>query len=356
MFLCFRCNGLYFVTFLNYHQKDYFNKQGERYYCVGEVTDEKLDEDVIFYSKQASEGKVIINLPNSTTAVKADMIVDDKRIRNANCLYFGFLWREVLKIGNIFPEILQDEQTQLQLQVEFVLKYSYFDRLHRAINELPNSIISRLIPDEVNQAIQKKVSCNLQHMFVDIIGLDGHQMKALNVIMDHKSSKAPVLIIGSFGTGKTRLLARAAYQLLRENPKHRVLICAHHQRSADTFIESYFAKMHRQHWHTAAVRLVPSTQYYYPLGCEEFYKTIHDDSFKKNLKQRRVPIIVTTFSTSLHLLSHVSKGYFTHILLDEGAQSREPESIAPFCLATEDTKIVIAGDHKQVMIFTKYNY
>ena len=44
----------------------------------------------------------------------------------------------------------------------------------------------------------------------------------------------------------------------------------------------------------------------------------------------------------------MEKGHFTHILLDEGAQSREPESIAPLCLADIDTKIIIVGDHKQV--------
>ncbi len=41
-------------------------------------------------------------------------------------------------------------------------------------------------------------------------------------------------------------------------------------------------------------------------------------------------------------------GFFTHILLDEGAQAREPEAVAPLSLATKDTKIVIAGDPQQV--------
>ena len=34
--------------------------------------------------------------------------------------------------------------------------------------------------------------------------------------------------------------------------------------------------------------------------------------------------------------------------MDEGAQTREPESVGPLCLANKETKIVIAGDHNQV--------
>jgi len=40
---------------------------------------------------------------------------------------------------------------------------------------------------------------------------------------------------------------------------------------------------------------------------------------------------------------------FTHILIDEGAQTREPEAVAPLGLADDNAKIVIAGDHLQVI-------
>ena len=41
---------------------------------------------------------------------------------------------------------------------------------------------------------------------------------------------------------------------------------------------------------------------------------------------------------------------FTHILIDEGAQTREPETIAPLSMANCHTKIIIAGDNQQVHI------
>ena len=55
-------------------------------------------------------------------------------------------------------------------------------------------------------------------------------------------------------------------------------------------------------------------------------------------------IVVSTFLISLHLVDVLGRNFFTHILIDEGAQAQEPESIAPLCLANGQTKILIAGD------------
>ncbi len=61
-------------------------------------------------------------------------------------------------------------------------------------------------------------------------------------------------------------------------------------------------------------------------------------------------IVITTYITSLNV-SEILGSFdcvFTHILLDEAAQIREPEAISSLCAAGTSTKIVIAGDSKQV--------
>jgi len=45
----------------------------------------------------------------------------------------------------------------------------------------------------------------------------------------------------------------------------------------------------------------------------------------------------------------IFKGHFTHILLDEAAQAMECEAIMPLALANTETRIVLAGDHMQVI-------
>jgi len=42
------------------------------------------------------------------------------------------------------------------------------------------------------------------------------------------------------------------------------------------------------------------------------------------------------------------QGMFSHIFIDEAAQTLETESLMPITLATEKTCLVLAGDHQQI--------
>ena len=313
------------------------------------------------YAKQASEGIVIIELPKSGEQVQADLLTPKRK--GAEVMYIGFTAQELNILCKHYPEIKTRHQQLVihEIRITFILKYSYFDRLHRVIDNLPTDVVDKIIvsgkDDFTSNAVMKSlpppvppIKCVSKIVQLDLpLGqnktLPSPQMRALTTIMNCEPCKAPVLVIGSFGTGKTRLLARSAYQILQHHPDSRVLICAHHQASADAFIECYFGKMYANKWYIKAVRLIPP-QYSIPnQKLAVHYYTINE---LKGARLMRTRLIVTTFLTSLHLLDHVSNEFFTHILLDEGAQSREPESIAPLCLANRNTKIVIAGDHKQV--------
>ena len=48
-------------------------------------------------------------------------------------------------------------------------------------------------------------------------------------------------------------------------------------------------------------------------------------------------------------LLFLSPDCFSHILLDESAQAMECETIMPLALAGPMTRVVLAGDHMQVM-------
>ena len=59
-------------------------------------------------------------------------------------------------------------------------------------------------------------------------------------------------------------------------------------------------------------------------------------------------VIVTTFLTATNLPEMEPQLNFSHILIDEGAQTREPEALGALAIAKPETKIVIVGDNKQV--------
>eukprot|EP00057_Strongylocentrotus_purpuratus_P023337 XP_011677811.1 PREDICTED: uncharacterized protein LOC105444801 [Strongylocentrotus purpuratus] len=65
---------------------------------------------------------------------------------------------------------------------------------------------------------------------------------------------------------------------------------------------------------------------------------------------RRTPnIVIATLNTAVQLTRNMDlKEYFTHIIIDEAGQVRETEAIIPLQLATNDTCVVLAGDHKQI--------
>ena len=69
-----------------------------------------------------------------------------------------------------------------------------------------------------------------------------------------------------------------------------------------------------------------------------------------DIVQKRV--IITTFLTATNLRQKEAESHqpliFSHILIDEGAQTREPEAIGALAVAKEETKVVIVGDNKQV--------
>ena len=316
--------------------KRHFKRYQDKYKLFCTIWNTQLDADTIAYAMQASEGIVILHF--STGDMQADIL----QTKNRSSLYF--------LLGLTANHGVKRESN---VNVTFILKYSYFDRLHQALDSLPLAVLNRLVPSDPchfsnvvlnDEDIPPPIKCVHN---IGVVKLEYSQRKALKSIMSCEANKAPVLIVGSFGTGKTQLLARAAYQILQQDRTSKILICAHHQRSADTFVVNYFSKMIDSGWVCGkVVRLVPM-EYHPPSGCLEYYVTIGDIKCSRNELQK-ISLIVTTFSSSLNLLGVVPKGFFTHVLLDEGAQTREPESIAPLCLADDNAQIVIAGDHKQV--------
>ena len=191
------------------------------------------------------------------------------------------------------------------------------------------------------------------------IDLDVGQIRALKVILT-SIPDLPILVAGPFGTGKTRLLARASYEILKEK-NARVLICAHHQASVDTFVEKYFGPMIENKdnpWVINFLRVIPNNSYRSKTRrkYEGFFKASNSLSSNDLIRNR---VIITTLGIAQKLFHYLpsdkKRSFFTHILIDEGAQTREPETVGPLCLAGRNTRIVVTGDHLQVRLYCHSN-
>ena len=312
------------------------------------------DAERLSYAKQASESSHLII--NQATVIHVEHVQPHKvrqflpGAADPNSILFGFTKQQDDLLVNWDRHSRGDYRFREYVNVQFELKHSYFERLHEDVSGLSQEIVNRIMPQEGDIAYSNSHSSDdikVYSPFYKRLELDKTcQFQALRMILG-SDSRCPLLIAGPFGTGKTRLLARAAFELLRDR-NNKVLICAHHQASVDTFVEYFGAikKDSTRPWYTNFVRVAPesnrsSIKDKYP----QFFKTV---SQVKN-SRRPLQLVIATLGLAPFLKhSHYGNGYFTHILIDEGAQTREPETVGPFCLADLNTKIIIAGDHYQV--------
>ena len=250
----------------------------------------------------------------------------------------------------------------IEVKVKFELKYSYFNRLHKGIDLISKATLNRLFPTDASffpkpRNADSKVP--LEEKFHKYFTLEYGQREALKMIV-HAEPQAPVIVAGSFGTGKTRILAQAAFQILtkkqfRHEPhqRPRVLVCAHHQASANYFLAMYFGLMKNEN-HLKRIKIARMIEFSRMNDVKKEYRKYCMTINQVSDDLTKIQLVISTFGISLHLAEKLKrsgklkKDRFTHIFIDEGAQTREPETIAPLCLCGPKTVIAIVGDHKQV--------
>ena len=301
-----------------------------------------MDSNQIAYAAQASEGAVIVSNKLMGKEVRADLLSENFNHSDDN-LYVAFdsSSSEVKQLLNPLQKVL----------VEFELKHRFFNDLVRAVNVLPEDVIrSKLLP---RSADFERATRNVAIASVPTM-LDKHQLNTLEKVVSNEANSPPVLVHGSFGSGKTRVLAIAANYLTKqgktklEGKPVRILLCAHHQSSADTFIEHYFGPLMLNGWDIDLFLVMPFHYSCHSKKYSRFY--VYVEEFKRIRRRKRNVVVVTTFHTSCKLSEICGRNFFTHIFLDEGGQVREPEALIPLCMASAATRIVIAGDPCQVSL------
>ena len=264
-----------------------------------------------------------------------DVIYTPKFYRDKYILLVGFT-------TNDKPIEFQQPGSKLRVEATFFLKYRYFKNLQSAIESLPDAVTSKLVPEHCPDYQSDDESLD------DLSNLPGgfqlddeHQGRTCQKLL-RASSDLPFLIIGPFGAGKTRVIAAAAFCILKALPKSRILIATHHRKTADEYVEKYFTEDLVNREGLKVVRLVSKETPHARLSSLTKVPEMVNDNLAK------FQLIITTFILSMGLSHRLKQGHFTHIFIDEAAQAREPETIAAFRLAGHETKIVIAGDHMQV--------
>ena len=339
-----RCNGNYDVELpagpLPFHVGNKLRNCD--YSCVIQILGMTVDQ-CEYTIQAATEGKVYVGCSSSTGNIGGMGTSKDSQ----PVLY--------LALTNFLQELKTSSKIP-QVKVEFLLKHSYFQNLHRAVMWLPDAGVRKLLPDISDLGVYVEKRCRKPQMNSFVLDYE-YQFHALLKIL-WATPRAPVIVSGPFGTGKTKLLATAALMfLLGEGLRPlgatpRILLASHHLQTADSYLDLYFGPAManiQQLKGMKLVRLVVNANYRYKGPYKEFFKVAREE--KNTLGNCQ--LIITTLLTALQLKWHckwLKPGFFTHILVDEAAQAREPEVAAVLSLADEHTKVVLGGDHLQVRV------
>ncbi len=320
-----------------------------------------LTADQIAYVTQACEAVFIVS-KDRYTQLRAEILKENYRHSDEK-LYVAFREDESFKLSqiNYALSLAKGETIVGGLLVEFEVKHGYFNTLVKAVNSMHEGVIRRLLPTAADFFEPTIVSeCYLKVLLsnvpCDIVIDDDSQFNALRTIVSCNISSPPLIVNGSFGTGKTRLLAVATHCLLdngiRSTSPTRILVCAHHYISVDHFIEKYFGKMFGEGSEVDLFRLINDVYIIRGSRYSHLYKTAKDiQEYFNSHDTMEYLLVVTEFLTAQSLMNIFEEGFFTHILLDEGSQIVEPQAIAALSLAGPNTNIVIVGDSCQVYTF-----
>lgn len=347
MTCCFyRCDGTYKLLL--------HRKIAGRYVAVIEG----MSIDQIQYAAQASEAVFILDNITRKEICKADILLSN--FHKIGEQFLVLLSSSALNALDKDLNIRKIKERGALIYAQFEVKHMYFNTLHKAVVNIPCSMIYKVLPSTppvvTNTGdLHKEVSPYIQTSIELSLNSD-RQFEALQLILQ-RSSDVPIILSGPFGSGKSRVLVRAVFELIEKGIANihthtNILVCAHHESTLNKMTTVLDGAIKGKQ-EVKVIKILRG----YAKSFTTLSGIIHSsmDIFSEEIKKRdyfcnRVLLIFTTYIMSVHITSLLAPRFFcfTHILLDEAAQVREPEAIAALSLADANTKVVIAGDIKQV--------
>eukprot|EP01103_Thecamoeba_quadrilineata_P009608 TRINITY_DN1939_c0_g2_i1.p1 TRINITY_DN1939_c0_g2~~TRINITY_DN1939_c0_g2_i1.p1 ORF type:complete len:774 (+),score=120.79 TRINITY_DN1939_c0_g2_i1:41-2362(+) len=237
-------------------------------------------------------------------------------------------------------------------QVRFTLNRNPLQVMHRAIDDMKlsvrlfKSIFAQAVPVKNNPKSHKNGKSPAPRL---PYSLNQKQNEAVATVFNERE-KGTIVLEGPPGTGKTQTCVAIIYALFHSRPSSRVLVCAPSNVAADLLCERLAyagirtSSMLRLNARKRDPKLILSrvVEGY----CAARYNSSYTIPDSATLRGYR--IIITTCISAGFLVSRCLYNFFSHILVDEAGQAFVPETFVALSLASPDTKIILAGDSKQL--------
>ncbi|EFC37912.1 predicted protein [Naegleria gruberi] len=197
---------------------------------------------------------------------------------------------------------------------------------------------------------------NLDHV---VVSFHENVEKYEKVDISFRFSRTPIklmhralsMFFGPPGTGKTFVVSQCILEIMKQDPNHKILICAPSNQAADIIVERLvdsnlnpLVKMMRMN----SVQRDPNT--FTKRWIIKFSNKLDQGFEIPELHEiAKYDVIISTCTSSGYLYSKgVKPGHFSHIIIDESGESVIPEALIPFSLKGDNTVVVLAGDPKQL--------
>ena len=255
----------------------------------------------------------------------------------------------LIKLPPSFPNNPKLNES-FSIAFEFSEDFTHLAKCHAAVECFKKRKLDYLLfpSDQTKYPNTKFIICSLP---LKKLGteLNAEQVSAMEAIL-LSESVLPVIIAGPFGTGKTFLLSQAAEYLVKHSKHYRILICTLTSNAANVYLKN-FTKRIPSDCDYKILRLLDEDQTAatIPAHLHKYCSCVSlHHCYLSESKARKYRIILTTVGMAQELLKLNLTGHFTHIFIDEAAQMTTPEVMMALSLASNTTKVVMAGDHMQV--------
>ncbi|XP_059053371.1 putative helicase mov-10-B.1 [Achroia grisella] len=239
--------------------------------------------------------------------------------------------------------------------VHFLMSRVPLERMHDAVSKLFTSKQnSRVFPVPSKKQVALKM---IPRFYNKLIRDNEEQRSAVQHIVSGTSGRAPYMVFGPPGTGKTMTIVEAILQLVVMNPKNRIMVCTDSNMAADHIAEmllKYNEKLNinnfilRANSQTREWTVMPPVLRSVSNGSnfENFYSV-------SNVAMATYRIVVTTLSHAAKYAMPRSQAahklQMSHLFIDEAAQASEPATLIPICgLLSPSGRLILAGDPKQL--------
>ncbi|CAI0415399.1 unnamed protein product [Linum tenue] len=279
----------------------------------------------------------------------------------SSCTFQGLICHVERTSNIILVEFRQDFFSQHRPTSKYDVSFSFnrvcLKRCHQAIEVASTRSCLRgfIFPDSLSSTRTRMATSVSTHMFNHT--LDKQQRVAVDQILSLQGPPS-YLIEGELAvkTGTSRTITKqqlsrtgltvkeAVAQLYRISVDHRILVCAHANRTCDVLVEHLKedimdGNMFRANAAFREIDGVPSEILSWSAYKGECF------TYPPLQELQRFRVIVSTYMTSFRLHGQgIAKGHFSHIFLVDASDATEPEvMVAVANLVGEQTAVIVSG-------------